>query len=97
MITRQKLGIFGSVATAFLMISISGNLAFAADCLTELTKAENRWNKLRQEKKMTSEFKREVTFQLTLAAELRHQGMSADCLLQIGKASKEMDLVESKR
>jgi hypothetical protein len=93
----RKLGIYGMAGAIFATISVSGDVAYSANCLPDLTRAENRWNKLRDEKKMTSEFKREVTHKLTLAAELRHQGLNDHCLEQIGKATKEMDLVDSKR
>jgi hypothetical protein len=88
---------YGTIAVIFTISLSSGNLAYSADCLPDLTKAENRWNKLRDEKPMALEFKREVTSQLTLAAELRHQGLSDECLLETKKAMKEMDLAESRR
>ena len=97
MIFARKLAIYSMAAAIFATISFSGDVAYSADCLPDLTRAEDRWNKLRDERKMSSEFKREVTQKLTLAAELRHQGLNGHCLQQIGKASKEMDLVDSKR
>ena len=97
MILARKLGIYGLAAAIFAIASASEGAAYAADCLPDLTRAEIRWDKLRDEKKMTLDFKREVTHFLTLAAELRHQGLNDHCLQQIGKATKEMDLVDSKR
>ena len=88
---------YGAIAVIFTVSLSSGNLAYSADCLPDLTKAENRWNKLREEKPMTIEFKREVTSQLTLAAELRHQGFNDSCLMETKKAMQDMDLAESRR
>lgn len=72
------------------------SFAYSADCFAELTKAENRWNALRESKPLATNVKRHVTEQLTLAAELRHQGRGQDCVLQTEKAMKEMDLLEAR-
>lgn len=94
MISIRKLANCGMAAAVFATISIFGDAAYSADCLPDLTKAETRWDRLRDEKPMTIEFKREVTSQLTLAAELRHQGWNDKCLEETKKAMKEMDLAE---
>lgn len=52
---------------------------------------------MRDEKPMTLKFERGVTYQLTLAAELRHQGMNDECMLETKKAMREMDLAGPKR
>jgi hypothetical protein len=96
MVSLRKLIIFGMSVATFTIILSSGNLAYSADCLPELTNAENRWNKMRDEKPMTLEFERGVTYQLTLAAELRHQGMNDKCMLETKKAMSEMDLAGPK-
>ena len=71
------------------------SMAYSADCFVGLTKAENRWNAMRDSKPLATDVKRHLTEQLTLAAELRHQGRGQDCTLQVKKAMKEMDLLET--
>ena len=81
----------GMIAAIFASILIPANLAYSANCFAELTEAEQRWNKLRAQKVLTSGFTTKVTHHLIMAAELRHQGMNEGCLRQLEKAKKEMD------
>jgi hypothetical protein len=87
---------FGMFAAIVASILIPANFAYSADCLPELKKAEMRWNQLRNEKEMTPAFAKGVTQDLTMAAELRHQGLKEGCLRQIEKAKKQMDTREEK-
>jgi hypothetical protein len=94
--TDRGFKLCGIVTAVFINISIPANFAYSADCLPELKKAEMRWNKLRDQTVMTSEFAERVTRHLTMASELRHQGMKEGCLRQIEKAAKKMDTGEER-
>lgn len=88
----RHLKLYGMIAAIVASISIPVNFAHSVDCLTTLTQAEKRWNKLRYQTVMTPAYERKVTRHLTMAAELRHQGMTEGCLRQVVRAIKEMDL-----
>jgi hypothetical protein len=94
--TARDFKICEMVAVIVVSILIPANLAYSADCLPELEKAELRWNKLRDQTVMTPAFAAGVTQHLTMAAELRHQGMKEGCLRQIAKATKKMGTREER-
>ena len=94
--TARGFKIYGMVAAIVVSTSIPTDLAYAADCLPDLKKAELRWNNLRDQTVMTSAFATGVTQHLTRASELRHQGMKEGCLRQIEKALKKMDTGEER-
>lgn len=92
----QRFKFYKMLALTSACFFAPASLAYSADCFAELTKAENRWNALRDSKPLATNVKRDLTEQLTLAAELRHQGRGQDCVLQTAKAMKEMDLLEAR-
>lgn len=92
----QKLHFCKFLALIFACTLGPAGLASSATCYVQLTKAEVRWDAMRNSKALATDVKRDVTEQLTQAAELRHQGREQDCLLQTKKAMKEMDLLETR-
>ena len=93
---RRNINICKICALIFAYILALANMAYSADCFVGLTKAENRWIALRDAKPLATNVKMRLTEQLTLAAELRHQGRGQDCVLQVNKAMKAMDALEAR-
>lgn len=77
-----------AISAGFL---IPAKTVHSAGCYAELSKAELKWNELRNNSEMTSGFERTVTGHLRSAAELRHQGDVKGCLEQIDNANEKMN------